>query len=674
MKATARRRIAARADRIFDDLFLCPSCSTWRKRLPARLTSVRRQSTLVSSTAIGASRQVPEEYKPLHEALLAVGSKASAQVSLSRLQLAIQSLESRTPKTRVAILGLDVATTARRLVKLLLADALVQEPRWERLLLGTDEYPNGLLVRYGQLQNPDLQSGRTPIPTLTIPASVLERGNVEILISSVSSVRSDPQAQTTTPDMFLSPTVGTPTSSTGHMSQIRQPVHKSLVVASNLDELVRALQLISTTAFASDQERGLVHLAVNIEGQSSGTKVLAFDAVQAEEALESMRSSVANSMSYEASWKQSGMPDLSGWLTRASTSSPVSLDPPVQDLIAALLDATGANIVRKEKESTALAEASNISDNTRSTLHGAITTFSQQAHQELQTGLAAAWSSRNWRKLAWYKLFWRVDDVSLIVNDLVSNAWLPQTERRVYEISGRLLQAGIPPAGFEEAVADVQVVATEPATATMGAGSVLASASADFAVASIPGQSQILLAQNTLPTVSALSSSISSARTSYITRAISDLTFSAQQLVFRALSITGLSAGLSGLSYFSVTAGSIYESATIVAVGTVFALRGMQKGWGRQCQTLEDGLMEAGRDVLRSTENRMRELVDGKQVEGDQVEIRAREEARAAVSKAQSELAALLAEHELEKLKPDEIVAFTATNTDSDVSLQKQKQ
>ncbi len=314
----------------------------------------------------------------------------------------------------------------------------------------------------------------------------------------------------------------------------------------------------------------------------------------------------------------------------------------MKNLITSLLDNADSNISVQAAEAVRSAELNSITENTRTTLESAITDFSYQAHAELQSGLATAWSSRNWRKLAWYKLFWRVDDVSLIVTDLVSNAWLPRTERSVYEISGRLLQAGIPPSGFEEVPSEVRVVAVEePKAAPVASTIVIGPSGAETTIAAIPGQDEVILQQRRLNPPS-LASAISTARQNFMSRAITELTFSAQQIVLKTLTISGLSAGLSSLAFFSIRTGSVYESATIVALGTAYALRRMQGDWQAQCKALEDGLLETGRTVLRQTEERMRQLVrdGGKPVEDD-VGVKARREALQAVTNARSALKTL---------------------------------
>ena len=653
MQANVTRSSATRLSRILDDLYYCPECFIWRNRslnpkLPALSPRKRNASTLTSSTAVNATKTIPLRNKPLYESLNEVKKKAFAQVNLSLLQLAIQSLETDTPTTRVAVLGLNASTTARRLVRLLLADALAPEELWEKHLLSeSEDFSRGLLIRYGESPDPSLQQAHQALPTLLIPASVLQRNNIEILVSSVNAPRARgglSNGATTTSDAFLSPTVSTPSNATGRQTTINQPVHKSLLVAKDLNELVAVAELLASANYSSKSEARMVDVLVDLEGtkgkQIEQTMVL--DTQKAEAGLDAIRSSLEQATTYEHNWIDSGMPVLSRWLSLASAKDSATLSGPVKNLITSLLNNASLTIDTQSLEAARSAELNSVTENTRATLETAIRDFSYSAHAELQSGLATAWSSRNWRKLAWYKLFWRVDDVSLIMTDLISNAWLPRTEKAVYEISGRLLQAGIPPSGFEEAPAEIKVLAVkEPVTLPMEPLAVAGVANGEIStIAPIPGQTEVVLQSR--PSSPSLASAISSARQVVMSRAVTELTFSAQQIVLKTLTISGLSAGLSSLAFFSITTGSIYESATIVALGTAYALRRMQGDWQTQCKSMEDGLLSAGRTVLRQTEERMRELVrDGGRVNKDSVETRSRREASEAVVKAKKAITKL---------------------------------
>jgi len=145
-----------------------------------------------------------------------------------------------------------------------------------------------------------------------------------------------------------------------------------------------------------------------------------------------------------------------------------------------------------------------------------------------------------------------------------------------------------------------------------------------------------------IPQPTPLSSSISRIRAQQIERAILGLTSTAQQIVLKTLSLSGLSAGLSALTYVSLGFGSMYEAGTIVALGTAYALWRMQGDWHRATKALEDDLLDEGRNVIQKIVGRMLQLVEsGSRVVEDPVEVQARQEAEQAVAKARDELSKL---------------------------------
>ncbi|KIV86552.1 hypothetical protein PV11_02155 [Exophiala sideris] len=656
MKKAARGHPREQLESLIDKLFFCPSCTTWRTSRSLRTTirsattSKRRYgSTATSHTAVNATKNVPAHYKALYETLGDVRKKASAQINLSRLQLALQGLESKTPTTRVAVLGLNVQETARRLVRLLLADALGEEERWEKQILDPNaDYNQGVIIRYGQPPNPNLPQPRTSVPVLYIPSAVLERNNIEILVSTILGPRNGELlqgAQTVTSDAFLSPSIGTPTAATGRQTAISQPVHSTLLVTKGLDELISATELLASTNFTAMEDRASVKLMVNLEDirvEAPG-QVLLVDAKKAEEGLAAIRRSVTEARTYEHKWVDSGLPSVSTWLTLASAARAEGVIPtPVRILISSVL----TNATRNLQAQAALEARSNtamsLSLSTRSNLEASIEEFSRNAHQELQSGLASAWDSRNWRKLAWYKLFWRVDDVGLIVADLVTNAWLPRTERAVYELSGRLSQAGIAPMDVPTpstpSSPDITVISEQvPGQVLQAQADIGTVAAVQPVVANPTGTAEVKLAP--VPQPIPLSSSISITRTQQMQLAITSLTSTAQQIVLKTLSLAGFSAGLSGLTYVSLGPGSLYEAGTIVALGTAFALWRMQGDWLRATKFMEEGLHDEGKTVIQRIVTRMRQLVeDASIIVEDEVEVQSRREAENAVMRAKEEL------------------------------------
>ncbi|KIV92639.1 hypothetical protein PV10_03912 [Exophiala mesophila] len=662
MKRPIRSLRVGQLDHLVDTFFFCPSCTTVRlaqpsrpcvpKSLPSKPTR-RCASTLSSRTAVNAVKNIPTRYQGLYKALGDVQKNASAQVNLSRLRLALQGLESETPTTRVAVLGLDTQETARRLVRLLLADALVDESQWEKELTSNiQELGPDVVIRYGDSPSPNLQPSKSAVPVLYIPSNVLEINNIEILVSSINSLRNGELlhgSETITSDAFLSPSVGTPTSAYGRQTTIGQPVHSTLLVANGLDDLLACAELLASTNFVAREDRESVRIVVNLQDLKEGSqaKVLIVDALQAEEGLSAIRRSVREATTYEHKWVNSGLPALSDWLTQSSAlHSNKSMPPSIRSLTSSILSNAARNLETQAKVDAQSDTAKRLSTAAQTNLEASIDEFSRNGHQELQSGLGSAWSSRNWRKLAWYKLFWRVDDVGLIIADLVSNAWLPKTERAVYELSGRLSQVGItpveasPPITSSEVLHESDAVATSPATpgTILQAQATLASdGPLEAVLENTRGTTSVRMIPMRQP--SPLSLSISRSRALQMDAAIADLTSTAQQIVLKFLSISGLSAGLSTLAYLSLTPGSVYEAGTIFALGTAYALWRMQGDWYKATKALEDRLLDQGRTVIQHIVARMRELVkNAATVQVDQVELQTRLDAEAAVKRAREEL------------------------------------
>lgn len=640
-------------DKLVRRAFVCPSCSALRllrrsTNSPKRIKLDRHASTS-SSTAVNATRPIPPAYQTLHKSLAKLEREAQEHVNLSRLRLALQGLESDNPTVRIAFLGLDTHSTARRIVRLLLADALVNEELWENQIAERGS-SNGLLIRYGQLQHSNIPQN-SALPILQVPSPLLEKLNIELLVSAINSEHGNDVK--VPPDALLSPAVGTPTAFDGREVTINQPVHRSVLVTDGFEQLVAAIKLLSMTSFQSPEQREAITMVANLPGNalSPQGRILVSDAAQAEKGLQAIRRSTSEASTYGRDWSASGLPQISSWLETASgfRLEPGRLKSPVTNLVSSILTSTQNSIQASGALAAKIAASQGLNTSSRNILESAIEDFSRRAHQELQSGLASAWSSRNWRKLAWYKLFWRVDDVDLIVTDLVVNAWLPRTERAVYELSGRLSQVGILPI-----MAELHTPRAEPSPAieTLAAPvletpMILASATS---ITTAPVTHPVITNESGTPTVQIrpspapvpIASAISNARNAYIAATTSSLTNTAQQLVFRTLSISGLSAGLSALVYVSQLSSTMYEAGTIFAVGSIFALYRMQGGWQMATKIMEEGLFEEGKAVIKGIVGRMKTLVDSRvEVREDVIEKERREKALIAVDNARGQLTKL---------------------------------
>jgi hypothetical protein len=83
---------------------VCPSCSHSASRTYSQRNkhSIRPASSLASSTAINAKAAVQSSAAELYDSLNALKSTAANYINLSRLQLALRSLEIRNEVIRVA--------------------------------------------------------------------------------------------------------------------------------------------------------------------------------------------------------------------------------------------------------------------------------------------------------------------------------------------------------------------------------------------------------------------------------------------------------------------------------------------------------------------------------------------------------------------------------------------
>ena len=154
--------------------FCCTQClahrSAARVNLRNRITSLRdartnrfvstfRASDYVSNEApaitpalsINKPLDVASSNKELYRALERLKTDAANYVGISRLGLALRSLEGKDGIVRVAVLAMDGdVQRVKRLVRLLLADPLGKQDAWETELA---EGSNGesLLIRYALL-------------------------------------------------------------------------------------------------------------------------------------------------------------------------------------------------------------------------------------------------------------------------------------------------------------------------------------------------------------------------------------------------------------------------------------------------------------------------------------------------------------------------------------------
>lgn len=402
-----------------------------------------------------------------------------------------------------------------------------------------------------------------------MPSPILKNGGLEILVSSIGS-EPDPNAATFHADTFLVPTVTIQTSHSGRNNFVRYPVHRTLVCGTGVDGLLS----YSTMMGRSDlkNEASSVHGAIALEviGQkSTNGRVSLVDVDRAATALDKFRESVHNASDYERGWNGSGVQPLINWLASASeVSTGSALNPSLVPLVESLVDAADASVIVRDAKALHDQTVGLASEEVRSDLDRGVTTWAERAHSELRSSLEAGLASPRWRGLAWWKLFWRVDDVSMITSEILDRKFLRRAEREAIFAAGKCQQAGL----LEAPVPPSSESATESAHA--------------------PWPTQI-------PDL----------RTKLLTTTVPSLQALAQSLVVFSVSTVGLTSTLSALTYMAVPAAGVYESCTLAAVGLIYAIRRQQKKWDVARAFWEDEVREEGRTSLLETEASLRDIV-----------------------------------------------------------------
>lgn len=401
---------------------------------------------------------------------------------------------------------------------------------------------------------------------------------MEILVTGLGA-EADSSAAQFTADTFLVPTVTIRTSHSGRHNVVRYPVHKSIVCGSGVDDLVAYSGLIARSDLKRETKSVYGAIEMEVSDKEKGNDRVAFvDIKQAEEALNKFRESVQNASLYERGWNNSGVQPVVDWLASLRESGQ-SLDSSLKTLILSLLDAAEEGILAKEAQKALEQQAAGVSEETRADLDRSVALWAERAHSELRSSLEEGFASKRWRGLAWWKLFWRVDDVGMLTSEILERRYLQAAEKEVIWTAGQFQQAGLmdrpesPESIYEPKEGEVPTFvekATPPVPWPMQIS-----------------DSRARLLHTTVPALQAL----------------------AQRLVLFSMSTTTLTSALSGLTYFSVPTASVYETCTLAAVGLVYSLRRQQTKWERAREFWEEEVREEGRTALRSTEEQLRTMV-----------------------------------------------------------------
>lgn len=314
---------------------------------------------------------------------------------------------------------------------------------------------------------------------------------------------------------------------------------------------------------------------------------------QAESATKSFRESSGRAAVYEHVWFGSGLASLSEWFVEGLSGQVPALKPAVRRLIEHIVDNAREAVLRQEEESKKQIESTTVPVSTRDSLDQAIIWWAEVSHTELRDQLGNAFIGRDWKKLQWWKLFWRVDDVSFIAANLLQQSWLVEAEKEMIWHFGQIEQTGL---------GDPAKLSLRPQT--------VVDAEATASQSSLPSRDTEEEPRAHAPSSIRLwPQEISNARTQLSATTIFPLQALSQRLLLEAISITFLTSSLSVQLYLAICTTSIYEAGAIAALGFVYSLHRLESKWSSARETWEGSVMEEGRRILRDVEERMREMV-----------------------------------------------------------------
>ncbi|KAI1768069.1 hypothetical protein GGR53DRAFT_34426 [Hypoxylon sp. FL1150] len=552
-------------------------------RRPRRKPQNPRRFASTVPTATATDRTALDPRKELEDVLLELQKHAANYVNLSRLQLALNGLRQKpgNEAIRVAVLGLTSGSesrkTAKQVLKLLLADPLKSEEEWEREV-DSHDITQPMIIRVGadtpqELGSLTLAEKGSILHEVHVSSATLNGHNLELLLMETNPFLSAQEvgALEGFEDSVLVPTVDIPTSSTGRHTPITTPVHKALLVT---DGILGATSIVSMPTLES---RNVVTAAVNLPEYKPAepSPLLPFTPIDVGTAtigLGLIRKDLKNAIEFEHLWFQSNMPNLVEWLKAdIMTSSEGTTKKPVRELVASLLRNTYGAVESEKARQLGSSLSAARAFTPVGTLQKSLDDWAESAHGELQEQLDIAFSSRRWRKLGWWKLFWRVDDVGMLTNDIISQRFLPASERSAIFLAGRMREAGVglgpfpDPSSTDEKGVTSSDLASPPAAAPWPVN--------------IPSTRRYLQME-TIPALQAL----------------------AQKLTMQTLGTSGLTTALGVLVYFSTLTTTLYEAGAVAALGIIWSMRRMQKQWETARKFWEGEVREEGRKAVRGVE------------------------------------------------------------------------
>jgi hypothetical protein len=443
--------------------------------------------------------------------------------------------------------------------------------------------------RYG-----DEADAQPPTPlykVLSVPSRVLRAHNLEVLVSTLN-VNLPTTLTSSTESSKESLLVPKLQATSARGLPVPYPVHKTLVLGEGLDSAIAFGRFTSDTAEdVGDMVKTVVDLPTPAKevDQDAHTKSAEVNMETGLEALATFRQSIQNSIAYERGWYRSGLPVLSQWLVEdLQPSEPIK--PAMQRLVSSILDDAETNIRKEDTARLRTLASLPTTPGTSTSIVNHLSTWAEKSHTELRDELDEAFSSPNWHKMSWWKLFWRVDDVTMLSTEILERRWLISSEKNSIYLAGRMNQAGYPEEIQQQTViSQIPEVTTEETAPT----------------AENPRLGISTDVRKPIP----WPEHIATARTQLTNDIVPPLQALAQRLLLQTFSTTSLSSAASALLYVTVSSFSVFEAAAVGVLGLTFSLRRMQNLWEGARESWEGTVREEGRRTLKTTEELVRFIV-----------------------------------------------------------------
>lgn len=472
--------------------------------------------------------------------------------------------------------------------------------------------------------------------TLPVPSRVLKKHNIEILISSLHFGAVPTGEQNRVQNAVLVPTLETPTSASGRYMNVTYPVHKTLLLVEGLKSLIDYGQ------FTAGQElpKDMCKLAVSLPNSAFYTtpgEISPIDLEIGEKSLEKIRETIENATMWEEGWFRAGIPSLSSWLLESTAAEKdTSIKPAIASLIESVLENTKKQIALSELEATRSATTATISQTTRDEITKVIDQWSEASHGELRDKLDMAFASKHWRRLKWYKLFWRTDDVAMITSDILERRWLVEAEKGAIFLAGRIEGVGLLTDEQLSAYSLKMLPSLAPLEEMEGKDNFELQMS-DLVKPDVHAADEGAFLPPAIQTP--WPKTIPFTRHAFATRTIPSLEALAQKLVLQTTSTSAISAAISAFAYVSTASTSLYEAGAVFAFGTVLGLWRMQGKWQEAVKFWEGEVREEGRKAVRGTEEGIRAcVVEGGRGVIDELGVEDRKVAKEAVENAKEAL------------------------------------